>query len=216
MSAALDELRRRYLCAQLAGDRREAVRLIIEDGLAVGCDAVELQTNVIQAAQRELGVLWQHNKVSIAQEHMASAISQVALAALFERVTPQPRVGRSVLISCVEGELHDLPARLAADILGLAGFDIKFLGADVPHDHLVELARAEHFDIVGLSVTMSFHLSAARVAIGKLRAAGIDDILVGGHATTWSQSVLAELGVVIAGGRPEELVAGARALMERP
>lgn len=216
MKVDLDELRLRYLRAQLAGDRREAVRLVVEDGLAAGCEVGELQTEVIQGAQRQLGALWQRNEVSIAQEHMASAISQVTLAALFERAARRPRVGRSVLISCVEGELHELPARLAADMLDLAGFDIKFLGADVPHDHLVDLARAERFDMVGLSVTMSFNLPAARIAIGKLRAAGIDHILVGGHATTWSRTVLAELGVVTAGGSPAELVAAAHALAEWP
>jgi methanogenic corrinoid protein MtbC1 len=212
MSAALDELRHRYLRAQLTGDRREAVRLVVEDGLALGRDVLELQTAVIQAAQREIGALWQRNEVTIAQEHMATAISQLALAALFERAILHPRIDRAILIACVDGELHDLPARIVADILDLSGFDVKFVGASVPHDHLVELVRKERPDGVGLSVTMSFNLPSARVAIGRLRAAGIEQILIGGHATTWSRGALGGLGVMIADAEPESFVAAARAL----
>jgi len=40
-----------YLAAQLAGDRREALRLLVEDGLGRGASVLELQAGVIQAAQ---------------------------------------------------------------------------------------------------------------------------------------------------------------------
>lgn len=212
MSQAISDLRARYLQAQLAGDRREALRIVIDDGLGAGIDVRALQTDVIQTAQQQIGIMWQRNEVSIAQEHMATAISQLALAALFERAPHSKRIGRTVLVACVEGELHDLPARLVADLLDLAGFDVRFIGASVPHDHLVHMAEKDRPDVVGLSVTMSFNLPSARTAIARLQARGVTKIFVGGHATTWSRSALAELGVEVPGNTPEELVATARSL----
>lgn len=212
MSVALDELRQRYLRAQLAGNRREAVRIVLEDGFARGCSVTDLQTEVIRAAQQQIGILWQRNEVSIAQEHMATAISQLTLAALFERAAFRPRLEKSVVIACVEGELHDLPARFVADLLELEGFDVRFVGANVPHDHLVTLVQGTPPDVIGLSVTMSFNLGSARTAISRLRDAGFSKIFIGGHATTWSRGALVEAGATVCSGDPQELIASARSL----
>lgn len=210
--AALDGLRDRYLTAQLAGDRREALRLLVEDGLGGGAGVIDLQAGVIQAAQDEIGRLWQLNRVTIAQEHMASAISQLALAVLFERATPAPRLGKRLLLACVAGEQHDLPARLVADFLDLAGFDMRYLGADVPHDDLVRMACAEQPDVIGLSVTMSFNVPALRTAVARLGAVLHRPIFVGGHAIRWAPELIAELGVASDGTTSAEIVATARRL----
>jgi methanogenic corrinoid protein MtbC1 len=207
----LDALRDRYLAAQLRGNRREAVRLLVEDGLRVA-GIVELQAHVIQAAQEEIGRLWQQNRVTIAQEHMASAISQLALAALFERATPSKPNGKKLLLACVEGELHDLPARIVADFLELDGFDVRYLGADVPHDDLIRMLAAEQPDVIGLSVTMTFNVSSLRIAVARTRAALDRPIFIGGHATRWSPGLASELGVEHAGAVPSEVIALARRL----
>ncbi len=55
----LDELTRSYLAAQLAGDRREAVRLLMEEGIGRGNSVIDLHLRVIQEAQREIGRLWE-------------------------------------------------------------------------------------------------------------------------------------------------------------
>lgn len=214
MIATLDELRDRYLTAQLAGDRREALRLLVEDGLGNGASVVELQARVIQAAQDEIGRLWQLNRVTIAQEHMASAISQLALAALFERARPAARLGKKIVIACVAGEFHDLPARLVTDFLDLAGFDVRYLGADVPNDDLVRMIEVEQPDLIGLSVTMSFNVPALRTAVARIHAVIDRPIFIGGHAIRWSPGLAGELAVAVAGTAPAEVIAIARRLVE--
>ena len=211
-AGTLRTLRDRYLRAQLAGDRREAVRLVIEDGLGRGASVIDLQTHIIQAAQDEIGQLWQQNRVTVAQEHMASAISQLSLAALFERATPARPLGKKLLLACVEGELHELPARIVADFLELEGFEVRYLGANVPHDDLVKMIAGEGPDLIGLSVTMSFNVPALRTAVARVRQATECPIFIGGHATRWSQGLAGELGVATAGATPSEVVATARRL----
>jgi methanogenic corrinoid protein MtbC1 len=209
----IDDLRDRYLTAQLAGDRREALRVLVEDGLGGGAWVGDLQAGVIQAAQGEIGRLWQLNRVTIAQEHMASAISQLALATLFERATPAARLGKRLVLACVAGELHDLPARLVADFLDLAGFDVRYLGANVPTGDLVAVVRAEQPDLIGLSVTMSFNLPALRAAVTRVREVSARPVFIGGHATRWSPSLADELGVAQAGDGVAELLMTARRLV---
>lgn len=209
----VDTIREHYLRAQLVGDRREAVRVVLDEGLRGGTSISELQTGVIQAAQEQMGQLWQQRRVTVAQEHMATAISQVALSALFERATPKPRIGKKLLIACVEGELHDLPARLVADMLDLEGFDVRFLGADVPHDALAASVLEERPDAVGLSITMSTNADALRVAIARVREVSNAPIFVGGRASRLSPTLTTELHVASDGSTLEDLVATARRVL---
>lgn len=198
-------LRERYLRAQLAGNRREAMRLVLEEGLGGGHPVEEMQTQVVQAAQNEIGRLWQLNEVSIAQEHMATAISQLVLAALFERARAARSLDKKLVIACVEGELHDLPARMVADMLELEGFDVRYLGANVPHKDLVSIIEREQPDVIGLSVTMTFNVPSLRIAIERVQATTNAPVFIGGHATTWDPALADGLRVVVANTRADVL-----------
>jgi MerR family transcriptional regulator, light-induced transcriptional regulator len=207
-------LRGAYLDAQLRGERREALALIVERGLGRGFGVDELRRCVLAEAQREVGQLWQQNAISVAQEHLATAISQVALAHLYDRAPLVPRNGKRVVFACVEGELHEFPARLAADALDLAGFDVRYLGASVPSVHLAELLRSDGVDLLGLSVTMAFNLDALRRTIPLVRAASPTlAIAAGGDACIGQDALLKSLGVTLTAATAEQLVTGARRLL---
>lgn len=209
---ALDALAKRYLAAQLAGDRREAVRVVVDDGLRRGIAVPDLHLGVIEAAQREVGRLWQENRISVADEHLATSISQLVLSVLYEHLPRQASIGRQAVVACVEGELHDMGGRIGADFLEMAGFDVRFLGANVPTDALVRAVTERDVDLVGLSATMSYHVPALERAIEAVRAARgpTFPILVGGHVVAWAPELRSKLGVSVFGGRADDLVAAAR------
>jgi len=189
-SEDLSRVREQFIAAQLAGDRRRALQLItdVPDSIRVTPSAV--RTHVIRATQAEIGRLWQTNAISIAQEHMATAISHLALAALFDRDRPKPPNGRTVVVACVEGELHEFPARLVADELDVAGFDVRFLGANVPTDHLLTFIAREEPDLVVLSATLALHADAVRAAVKRIRELTRGVIVPGGENDRQSASPL--------------------------
>ncbi len=190
---------------------------LLTEALDQGATA-EAMLRIIQQAQERIGELWQRNEISIAQEHLATAISQLALAHLFPRARRARPLGKKALVACVEGELHDFPARLAADQLELAGFEVLFLGANVPTDSLVSMVRSAEPDLLALSCTMSFHLPAVRSAISAVKDAtgGKLPVLVGGHAFTWAPELSRELGVAGYGKDGDALVSLARTLVGVP
>jgi MerR family transcriptional regulator, light-induced transcriptional regulator len=214
MTDELTLLRDRYLTAQLAGNRREAIRLVIDEGVNRGHSVGELQLRVVQDAQREIGRLWQEDRISIAQEHMATAISHVVLAQLYQQAPSARPNGKRVLVACVEGELHDFPSRLVSDALELAGFDVRFLGANVPTDSLLTMLETERPDLLALSVTMTFHLPALREVVRRVRerCPGLP-IAVGGHACTWSREIARDLRADLTACDAYELVDGARRVL---
>jgi methanogenic corrinoid protein MtbC1 len=199
-----------YLRAQLGGDRREALRLIVEDGILRGLSCEDVH-NVIRHAQNEIGRLWQEDRISVAQEHMATAISQLVLSHVYQYANPPAPNGKKVMVTCVEGELHEFPARLVADALDLAGFEVRYLGASVPHGALLQMLDAERPDLLVLSVTMTFNVPQLRAAVARVREHWPTlPLAVGGGACAFSPSLAAELGADLGGEDAAELVALAR------
>jgi methanogenic corrinoid protein MtbC1 len=99
---------------------------------------------------------------------------------------------------------------MASDFLEMAGFDVCFLGANVPTYSLLRMVGELRPDVVALSVTITYHLPALKGAITALREVNPTlPILVGGGAFTWGLPLEKELDVAFIGKDARELVAAA-------
>ena len=213
--ALIGRLLEQYVAAQLAGDRRSALRLIIDQGLGRDVPLPRLYLDVIQAAQYRIGELWQHNRITVAQEHLATAISQVAVAELYRALVCAPANGRRAVVAGVGGELHELGTRITADFFEMAGFAVRYLGCSVPADSLVAMLHEEPPDLLVLSVTMSFHLDALREAVHRAREAVGDRLrlAVGGQAFTWAPALVTQVAADVYGQDARESVTRARRVL---
>ncbi|MDB4977171.1 MAG: Cobalamin (vitamin B12)-binding protein [Myxococcaceae bacterium] len=214
-SSAL-ELTVPYLRAVLDNDSAEAVRLALEEGLARGIPAPALQLSMIMPAQREVGRLWQENVISVAQEHLATSISQLVMSKLYPHLPRSAPNGLRALVACVPGELHDVGARMGADFLEMAGFDVEFLGTKIPTASLLTKVRDEHPHLLGLSATMHFHLPALRALIEQVRSVTpLLPIVVGGGVLDGSEGLASELGVQAFGDNAEKLAEQCQRMLAR-
>ncbi|WP_300340376.1 cobalamin B12-binding domain-containing protein [Accumulibacter sp.] len=168
--------------AMLAGRRREASALFNQaldrEGSLPGAEI-----HVIQPALYEVGRRWQQNNVSVAQEHLATAIAQTMMAQGFGRVEPAPDNGRKALFACPAGNHHCVGLRMVADAFEVSGWTVHYLGANTPLPALTDQIRQLQPDLVGLSASLPQQLRALREAVGVLRASFVDDcprIVVGG------------------------------------
>jgi methanogenic corrinoid protein MtbC1 len=204
----------RYLEAQLEPNHRACIRLI-DEALVQGATVREIHLKVIQPSQHEIGRLWEEGEISVAQEHLATAISQLAIAHVYRHMPRVPSNGKLAIIACVEGEMHDLGARMASDFLEMEGFDVRFLGANVPTESLLAMVLQRHPDLVALSVTVSKNLAAFREIAGVLRAkcGPALKIVAGGLAFAGDSVKSSSAGVVACAGDAAELVATARRLV---
>jgi MerR family transcriptional regulator, light-induced transcriptional regulator len=216
-TAGFEELASSYVNLQLRGDRREALHFV--DRLVTeGHSVADIQQHVVAAAQREIGRMWEESRIGIAQEHMATAISQLVLAQLYRYAQPLPARGRKVIVACIEGELHDFPARLVADALDLAGYDTRFLGADVPTASLITVLEQESPNLLALSITMPFHAAALRRQVKSVRdhTGGRLPIAIGGLACAQLQAITAEIHPEILATSAQEMVGAAHRLFGVP
>jgi diguanylate cyclase (GGDEF)-like protein len=158
----------RYLAALCAADAPTA-EAVIAEALGAGVAPTTIQVRVIGAAMARIGELWEQGEVTVADEHVATVLSYRALLPLQEplQIAP-PRSRERIVLAAVEGQAHVLGLRMVADVLEGAGFEVLYLGADVPSGALGAFVAEHAPAITGLTSTMTRdapRLAAAIVAI---------------------------------------------------
>ena len=166
--------------AVTTGDEYAAGDVVVE-ALGDGADPESLLLDVIGAVQRRVGQEWAANRLTVAQEHAATAINDRVIATFgYVLKRPDPHLGR-VTVACVDGEWHAMPARLLAEVLRLRGFQVDYLGAQVPAPHLVAHLHRTGPDAVALSGSIATRLPTAHATITACQAAATP-VIAGGAA----------------------------------
>ncbi len=178
----IESLRTRYKQALLNGQARTA-DAVLDEGIDRGVHVVTLYQEVIGPALERIGDLWRRGNYGIADEHLATQIALGQMARLRREVRPRAARDLSAVVTAVEGNQHSIGARMVADILIFDGWDVDFLGANMPASNLVEFVEQHQHQLVALSVTLSSHIDAAHKAVAALTALEVRPaILVGGPA----------------------------------
>ncbi|MFD7536171.1 B12-binding domain-containing protein [Streptomyces sp. NPDC059819] len=179
--AHLPELAERVWSAVADGDEYSATEIVLH-ALDRGIDPESVLLDVIAAVQGRVGEEWAANRITVAQEHAATSINERAVVALalHPAARTAPSRGR-ITVACVDGEWHALPARLVAEVLKLRGWQVDYLGAQVPAPHLIAHLHTTKADAVALSSSIATRLPTAHAAITACQAVGVP-VLVGGAA----------------------------------
>ncbi|MET8697140.1 cobalamin B12-binding domain-containing protein [Streptomyces bauhiniae] len=176
------ELSERVWTAVIAKDESAAVREVFAAADA-GAGRESLLLEVLGGVQRRVGTEWAADRISVAEEHAATAIIDRVIAALAHRVpAPAGAPGRPrITVACVDGEWHVLPARLLAEVLTGRGWQVDFLGAHTTTPHLIAHLHATNPAVTLLSASLPLHLPSAHIAVTAVQSIGIP-VMVGGAA----------------------------------
>jgi methanogenic corrinoid protein MtbC1 len=189
-----------YLRALMQGSGRQADQ-VIEQSLGEGLSVDNLYLDIFQPSAYEIGHLWQLNQVSVAQEHLATAIIERQMGDLHHLFKPIQSRQRKVLIGCVEREFHRIGARMVADFFERDGWNVFFLASAVPTDTFIDIAQEITPDLVGLSCQMVYHLPAITDFVRRLDTVGLGGIpvMAGGYPFVNQPELYKKLGVRFSG-----------------
>ncbi len=96
---------------------------------------------VIAPVLVEIGERWHRGEISITHEHFATAYLQQRLAA-FLRMIPAAIGGSLIWVGCPPKEEHEIGAILLTIYLRRAGYQVQYLGKNIPiEDLLVDVQR---------------------------------------------------------------------------
>lgn len=148
-------------------------------------NVIELYEDIIKKAMYEVGLMWEHNKISVASEHLASSITESIINKIFYDIKPMQSTEKNVILACVENEQHQIGLKMVADLFERYGANTMILGANTPGLELVKIAKIFKPDLIALSLTMFFNLPILEKMINEIKLElPMIPILVGGQAIT--------------------------------
>jgi methanogenic corrinoid protein MtbC1 len=182
MSDSINVYTADFLKYLLSGNRQKC-SAISREYLAQNSSVKDLYENVFKKALYEVGLLWETNKISVATEHLATAITEGILNELYAELESEEKQNNKVVLTCVENELHQVGIKMVADVFEMHGWDSYFLGTGIPTSELVNYIKEVNPNILGISLSIFFNYQNLLRMLTVLRNEFPDlTIIVGGQA----------------------------------
>ncbi len=185
-----------YLKLLLNMKREEAVKYILELSKS-GKEISDIYLNIFQPVQYEIGRLWQINEITIAQEHYATSVTQLAAAQLYPYIFSVHEKNKKCVTTSIGDELHELGIRMVADLLELDGWDTIHLGANTPVPEIINTIHENNAEMVAVSATMASQLDKCRTFIKELKNNDLTSevkVMVGGRLFIKNPELWEEIG----------------------
>ncbi len=160
----------------------EEARLVLGRPLAV----IE---GPLMAGMNRVGDLFAEGKMFLPQVVKSARVMKRAVAWLTpfleaEKADAGPSSAGKVLLATVKGDVHDIGKNIVGVVLQCNNYEIVDLGVMTPAARILETARRESVDIIGLSGLITPSLDEMRFVAAEMTREGFDLPLLIGGATT--------------------------------
>jgi methanogenic corrinoid protein MtbC1 len=176
-------------------------------------DVQTICTKILVPVLVNIGDAWYNGKIRIATEHFASNFITGKLMSMLQTF-PIRRNAPRILLACGPAEQHEIGGLMLAAILRGAGYQVEFLGADLPVEDLAEYADFDHPNMIILSATMpesAMELVKMPKALSKLRKPPLFGY--GGRAFNYQPELRAKMAGIFLGRTLDEALASVAALL---
>ena len=180
------KLKNDFFSAMLNGNTNKTMQ-IASDNIQSASDLTNFYLHVIQPSLYDVGLQWEKGHISVAQEHLASAIVTRVMSSLYPRFAVIEQNKGKAIVSAAPNEFHEIGPRMVADLLEIDGWDINYTGANVPAPDLVSMAVETKPFFIAISIGMPFNIDRADALIKQIRAEKTlknTKIMLGGNSFT--------------------------------
>ena len=180
-----------YLALILEGNRA-AASVHIKGLAAQGVSIRDIYENIIKTALYRVGELWESNQITVAEEHIATSVTEGIMNELFYDIVSRQRRARKVVLGCVETEFHQVGVKMVADIFEMKGWDTYFPGSNVPANEMIRYIEKQRPDMVALSVSIYSHIPLLEKMLRLIHHTFDLPVIIGGQAFRHGGKELAE------------------------
>ena len=134
-----------------------------------------------------VGDLFGAGKMFLPQVVKSARVMKQAVAWLNPYIEQEKVAGETkgkVLMATVKGDVHDIGKNIVGVVLGCNGYDIIDLGVMVPCEKILQVAKDENVDIIGLSGLITPSLDEMVYVAKQMQEQGFNLPLLIGGATT--------------------------------
>jgi MerR family transcriptional regulator, light-induced transcriptional regulator len=129
-----------------------ALQAVLERA-TVSLGVPEFLERVAAPAIREIGHGWQNGTMTVGQEHLATVVFRRVLGWIIDTVEAGESEAR-LLVATPPGKMHELGALLAGAAAASEGWEVVYLGADLPASEVLSAAEQADVQAVALSIVL--------------------------------------------------------------
>lgn len=149
---------------------------------------IEVIEGPLMSGMNLVGDLFGAGKMFLPQVVKSARVMKQAVAHLVPFIEAEkgdrPEAKGKILMATVKGDVHDIGKNIVGVVLGCNGYDVVDLGVMVPCEKILQTARAEHCDIIGLSGLITPSLDEMVHVAKEMQRQGFRIPLLIGGATT--------------------------------
>lgn len=149
---------------------------------------IEVIEGPLMAGMNVVGDLFGAGKMFLPQVVKSARVMKQAVAHLIPFIEAEkgdkPEAKGKILMATVKGDVHDIGKNIVGVVLGCNGYDIVDLGVMVPAEKILQTARDEKCDIIGLSGLITPSLDEMVHVAREMQRQGFQLPLMIGGATT--------------------------------
>ncbi len=143
-----------YLLEQALSGYIERILLLFSAMISKPKPLHEIYDKLVTPVMHRLGELWEAEKLSVVEEHLASQTIRLAQDRLQAIIAiPREKIG-TVLCMNLSNELHDIPLQMVGHLLEKRGFRVMFCGQMTPYLGLEEILARLSIDRLYISSTI--------------------------------------------------------------
>ncbi|MBI1868344.1 MAG: methionine synthase [Methylocystis sp.] len=159
----------------------------VEEARQKSARALDVIEGPLMAGMNVVGDLFGQGKMFLPQVVKSARVMKQAVAYLLPYMDAnkeiRSRAGK-ILLATVKGDVHDIGKNIVAVVLSCNNFEIIDLGVMVPSSRILETAKREKVDLIGLSGLITPSLDEMCFVAAELERQGFDLPLLIGGATT--------------------------------
>lgn len=173
--------------AEAMGDLDEDVMVeTLEQVMAEGGADAQKAMEACQKGMDTVGSLFEEGEYFVGDLIYSGELMTKAVEILKDALITdggEDTVKARMILCTVKDDLHDIGKNIVRSMLEAAGFEVLDLGIDVAPEKIVETAKAEGINIIGLSGVLTLAIDSMKDTIDAFKEAGMRDdvkIVIGG------------------------------------
>ncbi|NVJ53970.1 MAG: cobalamin B12-binding domain-containing protein [Campylobacteraceae bacterium] len=163
-------------------------------------DIKKFWENIIVPSMYIIGNKWANAEITVGEEHTATSICQRVMAEYYEKILMHSEQNKEkIIVTISPNELHQVGARMVADLLELNGYDVEFLNSSCTIETILDKINNQNIRNVIISTTLVSSLNSTENLITNIRKNSTEKvkIYVGGQAYTSDKSIETNADVCI-------------------
>lgn len=168
----------------------------------------DIYLNVFRESLYKIGDMWENNEIDVGDEHYFSESTKIIMSHIFVNEFNHEENQKNIICGTIEGEYHEIGIKMISDLLYAEGFNINYLGTNVPIKSYMRFLNKNNFDAILISVTLKKNLDNLKKLVKSIKK---EDnlkklmVIVGGYPFYEDSNLYKKIGADFFGNDIEDI-----------